>query len=146
MKATLLLADHADVANGKLYVNGGGWTVTGPQPIPSAIGLLIHVPWDQTNTKHRIYLELLDSDGNSVMTEMPEGEQPIHAEGEFEVGRPAGVKPGTTLNVPLAFNFGPIPLAPGSQFEWRLSIDGHQDEDWRVAFMTRPMPPQALAA
>jgi hypothetical protein len=63
MKVNLLLADHADAVGGKLYINGGGWNVTGPQPVPFAIAMLIEVPWDQTNTKHRVLLELLDADG-----------------------------------------------------------------------------------
>jgi hypothetical protein len=58
--------DHADVVGGKLYINGGGWNVTGPQPSPFAIAMLIEVPWDQTKTKHRVLLELLDADGNEV--------------------------------------------------------------------------------
>ena len=36
MKATLLLADAAQAAEGKLYVLGGGWSVTGPGPAPMA--------------------------------------------------------------------------------------------------------------
>ena len=43
---------------------------------------------------------------------------------EFEVGRPAGIKPGTPLELPLAVNSGPLPLEPGGRYEWRLSIDG----------------------
>ena len=50
---------------------------------------------------------------------------------EFEVGRPAGIKPGTPLELPLAVNSGPLPLEPGGRYEWRLSIDGESDEDWR---------------
>ena len=60
MKVNLLLADHADAVGGKLYINGGGWNVTGPQPVPSGVAMLIEVPWDQTNTKHQVLLELLD--------------------------------------------------------------------------------------
>jgi hypothetical protein len=148
MRPTLLLADHAEVANGKLFINGGGWTFTGPQPVPFAIAMYIEVPWDQANTKHSLLLELLDGDGASVTVEDPTGQQrELRVEmANFEVGRPAGVKPGTPLGVPFAMNFGPIPLEPGCRYVWRLSIDGHHEEDWRLAFSTRPKPPQALAA
>jgi hypothetical protein len=37
MKVNLLLADPADAVGGKLYINGGGWNVTGLQPVPFAI-------------------------------------------------------------------------------------------------------------
>jgi hypothetical protein len=56
------------------------------------------------------------------------------------------VKPGTPLAVPFAVNFGPIPLEAGSQYVWRLSIDGHSEDDWNLTFSTRPNPPEALAA
>jgi Family of unknown function (DUF6941) len=147
MKVNLLLADHADAVGGKLYINGGGWNVTGPQPVPSAIALLIEVPWDQTNEKHDILLELLDVDGNAVEVLAPDGSSaPLKVESVLEVGRPPGVKPGTPLNAPLAVNFGPIPLEPGSQYVWHLSIDGHSEEDWNLTFSTRPIPPQSPAA
>ena len=45
-KATLLLADSAQVAEGKLYIIGGGWTVIG-LGTPSAVAVYVSVPWDQ---------------------------------------------------------------------------------------------------
>ena len=36
MKVTLLLADAAQAAEGKLYVLGGGLSITGPHPSPLA--------------------------------------------------------------------------------------------------------------
>jgi hypothetical protein len=41
----MLLADAAQEAAGKLYILGGGWSVTGPQMPPMAIALKIDVPW-----------------------------------------------------------------------------------------------------
>jgi Family of unknown function (DUF6941) len=147
MKVTLMLADAAQVSEGKLYIIGGGWTVTGPDPIPFAIAMHIEVPWDQANSKHFFRLELVDADGHPVMVETPDGEQPLTAEGEFEVGRPPGVKAGTPLAIPMALNFAPAPPIPaGGRYEWRLSIDEHSDEDWRLTFSTRPGGPQSMAA
>src|SRR4051794_19704342 len=97
MKVTLLLADHAQVAEGKLNLLGGGWNITGPDPTPFAIALLIDVPWDRTNEDHRFLLELVDQDGQPVLVETPEGEKPLVVEGGFEVGRPPGLKRGTAL-------------------------------------------------
>jgi hypothetical protein len=147
MKVTMMLADHAQVADGKLFISGGGWNVTGPGPVPFAIALYIEVPWDRTNTKHTFKLELLDADGEPVTVETPEGTQPILGEGEFEVGRPTGMKPGTPVAIPLAFGFqSPPPLPPGGRYVWQLHIDGETDEDWRLTFSTRPNGPQSLAA
>jgi len=142
VKVTMLLADYAQVTDGKLTVVGGGWSMTGPEPMPFGIALLVHVPWDQANRKHVMRLELVDTDGAPVMVEAEEGvETPVvfFDDLEFEVGRPAGVKPGTPLDLPLAINSGPLPLEPG-RYEWRLSIDGESDSDWRLAFSVRDEP------
>lgn len=138
MKVTLLLADYAHVADGKLYVMGGGWTFTGPQPVPFALAGIIEVPWHQANRKHTFRLELLDLDGQEIHVDTPEGEQPLFFEGEFEVGRMPGLKEGVGIPFPFALNSGPVPLPPGGHYEWRLTMDGKQHEDWRLAFSTRP--------
>jgi len=139
MKVTLLLADSAQAVDGKLYVLGGGWSIIGPEPSPIAIAMKIEVPWDQANRRHLWQLELLDADGNPVSATGPEGDaEPIEISGEFEVGRPPGLKPGTPLDLPLAITMSPLPLPPGARYVWRLSIDGASHEDWQLAFSTRP--------
>jgi len=141
----MLLADYAQVADGKLTVVGGGWSITGPEPVPFGIAILVHVPWDQANRRHVMRLELLDADGAPVTVVTEEGvEEPIvfFDDVEFEVGRPAGVKPGTPLELPLTINSGPLPLDPGGRYEWRLSIDGEIDDDWRLAFSVREELPE----
>jgi hypothetical protein len=138
MKVTMLLADAAAAVQGKLYILGGGWSITGPTPTPFAIAIKIEVPWDEANKRHKLALELFDADGNPVKVRGEHGEEPVRVEGEFEVGRPPGLKPGTPLDFTLAIGFGPIPLPPDSRFAWRLSIDGYADELWQVAFSTRP--------
>jgi uncharacterized protein DUF6941 len=137
VKVTLLLADSAQAAEGKLYVLGGGWSVIGPDPAPMALAVKIEVPWSETNVKHVVVLELLTSDGEPVTADGPAGPEPIKVQADFEVGRPPGLKPGTPIDVPLAVNFAPFALSPGQRYQWRLTIDGHQDEDWTVAFTTR---------
>lgn len=137
MKALIMLADSAQAINGKLYILGGGWSITGPMPSPSAVVVQISVPWNETNRKHNIKLELLDSDYHPVSVPSPAGQSPLIIGGEFEVGRPPGLIQGTPIEVPLAFNIGPIPLPPASRFVWKLSIDGKADENWQVAFSTR---------
>jgi hypothetical protein len=138
MKVTMLLADHAQASEGKLNIIGAGWTVVGPDPAPFAIAILFEVPWDRANEEHAFRLELVDSDGNPVLVATPEGEEPLMIQGQFEVGRPPGVKRGTALPFPLALNMGPQPIAPGGRYEWRLTVDEESDEDWRLAFSTRP--------
>lgn len=140
MQATLILCDYAAVAEGKLYVSGGGWTVTGPQPTPSALAVLLHVPWDLANTKLAFHLRLLHEDGLPVTQPGPLGETPVEIGGDFEVGRPPGLRRGTPLAVPLAINIPPLALRPDSRFSWELNLNGEQRPEWHVAFDTRPIP------
>lgn len=139
----MLLADFAQVSDGKLTIVGGGWSMTGPDPVPFGIAILIRVPWDRANQKHHMRLELLDADGQQVTLDTEEGQQQlvIFDDVEFEVGRPAGLKPGTALDFPVAVNSGPMPLEPGL-YEWRLTIDGEGDEDWRLPFTVRAEQPE----
>lgn len=139
---TMMLADSAQALDNKLYILGGGWSVTGPEPSPSAIAVQIKVPWDQANEKHHMLLELLDLDGEPVLLDTLVGRQALRVENEFEVGRPPGLKPGTAIEVALALNFGPIPLAPDSGYVWRLSINGKTEEQWALPFRTRTAAPE----
>jgi hypothetical protein len=147
LKVTPLLADHADVASGKLYINGGGWSITGPAPAPYAIVLDVKVPWDERELTHEINCDLLDSDGQPVLVPTPQGLQPYRVWATLDMPGPfEGVKPGTPLDAPMVIPVPPIPLAPGGRYEWRLTVDGHEDEDWTLPFTTRPAVMEAEAA
>ena len=138
MKVTVLLADFAEAVNGKLYIMGGGWSLTGPAPMPSAIAGKIEVPWNETNRKHNLKVELVDEDYHAIMVPTPNGSAPVVIGGDFEVGRPPGLMPGTPIDVPFAFNIGPLPLEPGKRYVWKVSINGKTEDAWRAAFTTRP--------
>ena len=141
MKVTMLLADSAQAVGGKLYILGGGWSVTGPGPVPSAIAMKIEVPWDRANERHDLKIALVDGDGQPVLVPTPEGERPLEMTAQFEVGRPPGLLPGTPLDFTLAVNLGPLPLRPGQRYVWRCTIHGETNEDWQLAFTTREQQP-----
>jgi hypothetical protein len=101
-----------------------------------AVALKVDVPWDQANTRHRWRLELVDADGQ--LFQLPDEGGAVEVEQEFEVGRPAGIRPGTSLDFVVALNVPPLPLEPNSQYAWRLTIDGEGHDDWRLPFSTRP--------
>jgi hypothetical protein len=63
----MMLCDSAQVADGKLYVLGGGWSMTGPDPVPSAIALKIDVGWHEAESAHHWELYLEDADGGPVL-------------------------------------------------------------------------------
>ena len=140
-----MLADHAQVVDGKFFICGGGWSITGPQPAPFAIVADIKVPWHGLGKKHKFRLELLDADGHGVEVEQPDGSTlPLVIEGDFQVAPSAEVRAGMEVSFMVAINSGPLPaIQPGGMYEWRLSIDGETRDEWRVTFATRPALPQA---
>jgi hypothetical protein len=129
-RVTMLLADAAQVAEGKLYILGGGVSVVPPSPAPLAIAATFDVPWHMAEQPHDWMLELLDADGMPVLA----NDMPVMVQGQFQVNRPDHAPPGAPLPMPLAVNFNGLGLPPGQRFAWRVSIDGDSDPDWQVAF------------
>jgi hypothetical protein len=86
-----------------------------------ALALKMSIPWDQTNQPHHIRAMLLTEDGDPVSP--PGAPGPIFAEGDVEVGRPAGMKPGTPVDAPIVLNFGFLALDTGG-YVWELEVDG----------------------
>lgn len=140
MEAIILLADAAQVADNKLYILGGGWTITGPAPAPSAVAIKLSVSPTEFLTTHRWRLALEDQDGRPVLWSNMGTSTPIVVEGELIVTAPSPEDPpGANANIPLAVTFGPLELAPGSRYLWRLTIDGETPQGGLAAFGTRPV-------
>lgn len=93
-----ILADHADIAGGKLYLMGGGWdTYSAPQApfqMRIAVALGVRVGWEETNqpVPVRVYIE--DDDGNEI----------VRVDGTLNVGRPPHLPPGTAQLAQMAVN------------------------------------------
>jgi hypothetical protein len=135
METTVLLCDAAEAVNGKLYVLGGGWTAvqSADRPVSMSLGIVVTVPWDRTNMPHELRIELLDADGQVVRF----GDQPVSVQTTFEVGRPPGVKAGSSFNSPMAWNFAGLVL-PAGGYEFKVSIGG--DPVASRPFMVIPPP------
>ena len=94
----LILADAAEVIGGKLYLMGGGWdNLTIAQSLPSerqlAIAASFRVPWNETNQRHTVEIEVASEDG-AVLGAIS---------GQVEVGRPPGAKQGQDQRSQVAF-------------------------------------------
>ena len=137
----MLLCDAAQVVEGKLYILGGGWSMIGPDPAPSAVALKIEVDWHEAGMPHRWELYLEDADGRPVLVETPNGQMPMEVSGEFTVTQPPGIPEGSPIDVQLAVNLGPIPLQPGTRYKWRLTIDGEMLPGSSVGFTARARTP-----
>ena len=121
--STFLLADHAEAANGKLYVVGGAWNRIAAATFPAAhnhlsVGAVIHVPWESTNEPHDMELRLVDADGAPIIPE------PLH--GSFEAGRPAGMRPGEEQLVVMVFNFNGLVFEKPGAYEFHLLVDDQE--------------------
>lgn len=134
MRVTMLLCDAAQEVNGKLYVLGGGWSVTGPGLPPMALAVKLDVPWSQANMAHEFQMMLVDADGHPVRVgpDAPE----VRLAGRFEVGRPPGLLPGSDIDFAFTVNIGPVPL-DGGRYTWQLWLDGTTREDWQRPFQVR---------
>jgi len=118
--ARMLLCDAAQVQGGKLYILGGGWTrVLAIAPINFAIAIQFAVPWHLANKQMALRIDLLDSDGKPFIG--PDGKA-VQVLGHMEVGRPPGLKQGSTLDNALAVGLTGMTIPPGS-YRWDLYVD-----------------------
>jgi hypothetical protein len=124
LHAVLLLADWAQAINGKLYIQGAGWSRVIVPPtgeIAFAIAAKLDVDWDETNQPHDVTVALVDADGRPVVNDA--GQPVIDVRTQLEVGRPVGLAPGTPIDVPLAVNVQHVRLRTG-RYDVVLSSDG----------------------
>ena len=93
----LLLTDHSEAINGKLYVNGGGWNMLRfpelPQEMSFGIGFAIDIAWHETNRRHELELRVEGPDGETLGDELTF---------ELETGRPPGVVEGQDQRIVLS--------------------------------------------
>jgi hypothetical protein len=119
LTATLLLCDAAQVVGGKLYILGGGWSriVRVQPPLNMALAVRLLIPWHEANKRHNFEARLLTEDG--ALVSLPQG--PVIVSGQFEVGRPPGLKQGFPLDAALAVNVT-LEIEPGV-YRWDLAVN-----------------------
>jgi len=128
----IILCDHVEVINGKVYMMGGGWsfvTINQEPPVahPCGIAVSFSVPWHETNQVHPISVEVLDPDGTSLVT----------VEADLEVGRPPGTQMGTAQRVPIAFNMALSLTKPGP-YVARTRVHGQESLSERFSVVEGP--------
>ena len=115
-----LLVDSAQVANGKLFILGGGWARLTTTQVPVTrtfeTAIRVVVPWTETNRPHPLELQVENEDGQALL------ETPVKA--EIRVGRPAQLKDGTDQVVPLALRVGPVTLEREGRYALILRYEG----------------------
>jgi len=135
MEVDAMLADSVVSAEGKLYVQGGGWNVLSAATIPArhpriGLAVVVHVPWTATNQSHSFEVRIVDADAN----EIPLGDAPPGFEspdgkirrlgGEFNIGRPPQLPVGDEQVIPFAVNIDGMVFEQQGQYRIVISIDG----------------------
>lgn len=134
----MVLADHAQIADNKLFIAGDGWTdMTGA--VPFALALVIEVPIEQTGTSHMLQIDLIDSQGQPALMPTANGMQPVHHEITMDIEKPEDAPVTASFVNPFVFKSGPMPVAP-ADYEWRLLVDGEARENWRLPFHVHAAP------
>jgi len=139
MRVTMLLADAAQVAEGKLNILGGGWDVCGPGPTPMAVAVILEVPPSQARRKHTWSVVLVDQNGEPALLPADGQKSTVAIHGEIQrIRSPKSAPPERPVNLHFAINMAPLPLEPNTSYAWQLSIDNKTRKDWQVSFSTRP--------
>jgi hypothetical protein len=99
-----LIADHADIVGGKLYLMGGGWDTFSAATLPAQVRLAVvvgvRIGWDETNRPVPVIVTVEDDDGATL----------VRIEGQVNVGRPPTLPPGATQLAQMAANV-PVNIA-----------------------------------
>ncbi len=127
----ILVADYAEVLNGKLYTMGGGWDNLVVNSLPHsqnfAIATSFLVEWNETNYRHNVEIEFSTEDEKLIAT----------LTAELEVGRPPGSTPGQSQRLMLAVNINHTFEALGT-FVIRTKVE--EEELSRLVFRVAPGP------
>jgi hypothetical protein len=114
----LLVADRAEVVNGKLYLMGGSFDRLQPPRFPFqlmlGVAVGIRVPLSETDDTHKLHVELMRGDDERL----------LEMKAEVQTGRPPG-SGGMDLLVPMAFN-GPVRIPGPGTLTLKASVDDRE--------------------
>jgi uncharacterized protein DUF6941 len=113
----LILAEAAEVANGKMFIHGGcverHEARAFPTNLSADVAASVLVEWSETNQAHRLELRILNAEERAI----------AEVQADFAPGRPAGAKLGQDLRHLLALK-GPFPIEAPGQYRLEATIDG----------------------
>lgn len=115
----MLLCDAAESVGGKLYILGAGWSqflANNPTNMVLAIKLLI--PWSRANEAITVRASLVDEDKEETVVLEP---GPVVGEASIEIGRPAGLRRGTSLDASFVLPFAGVSLPQGG-YVWKIEV------------------------
>jgi uncharacterized protein DUF6941 len=117
---TAMLADGAQVAQGKLFILGGQWDRLMVASLPAqhasmAVALVIKVEYNEAPKDCVLFIELT-LDGEPVG---------VKATGQLSIGHAAGLKHGAPQFAPVAVTFANVQFEKPGRYDWIISVDEH---------------------
>jgi hypothetical protein len=114
-----MLADAAQVQNGKLYVLGGGFDTISVSSVPVvhrnlSLAMVAEVGPDERQRDLDLSIKLLDEDGNEIGVE---------AKGKLRVGAPPNLPPGSPSIVPIVSPFHNITFPEAKGYAFVVSLN-----------------------
>jgi hypothetical protein len=148
MDVEAFLADSVVVAEGKLFAQGAGWNTINVNALPAqhdriGIGLILTVPYTETNQEHAFSLHLETEDGERLPLgdappgmDTPDGRM-RRIEGVFNMGRPPTLVAGDEQVIPLAINLNGLPFEAPGRYTFVVEVDGQEVK--RLPFRVQPV-------
>jgi hypothetical protein len=131
----LILADAAQVANSKLFILGGGWSLyrsaAYPAQIQLALGISILIEWSEAGIRHPVTITMADEGGVLVMPEL---------KGQVEAGKPPELGAGVTQRALLAVNVGLIIPRPGRYVVAATAGSSRAEVSFQAVFVSHKQP------
>lgn len=130
-----LLADAAQVSDGKTFILGGGVTILWRQQFPAPLGVVLvaQLTYHRTeaDSDHTLRIQVIDADGNPVLPEI---------QGEMHVGGPApGMPANVALGVPVLIPFPPMPVVQrAGAYSVEIVLDGRHVKSLSFAVAQPP--------
>lgn len=149
MKVTAILADAVTVADGKLYMHGGGWHVVRSAQLPAVIpnlgvGLIIDFEAGELARGHRFALRIRDADGRLVpLVQHISNDRQQTMKSDEIVSELSAAPPGdlqaAAATLVLAFSTQQVMLDQETPYELEIAIDDEVRERLRLAVqLVRP--------
>lgn len=128
----LILANHVEAINNLLYVSGGGWTAHARRNVPGGspsmshlgIGVMVAIPWNETNRPHGVTIEIRDEDAGTALASV---------NAKLTAGRPPTLSPGATQHCPIGLAVDTV-FPHAGEYVLVARADGNDDKEKRWSF------------
>ena len=117
-----MLADSAQVQNGKLFILGGGFDTISVRSLPAVhrsltLAMVAEVEPDERQRDLELLITLIDEDGAPVGVE---------AKGRLRVGAPPNLPPGSSSIVPIVSPFHNITFSEAKGYTFVVSLEDRE--------------------